>query len=192
MRTACFAFPLVFLLTLSVCGVCPAQSKATVQAFVNEAHTGPFEQTLVGVTTKFRDKAGQLLEEEARGLWGERSGGGGGRRTGVGGVVAGGRDSGGLGLADLTGRSQAGRRRGFRAWDHPDLDGRLEPGLGQDVRRHTRRWSEGNHAQGAAGARLSGVVARGPPVGETEPVTERRVLVDLAGLAGTRWRRSLE
>ena len=63
MRTLSFAVPLVSLISLCACGVCGAQSQATLQAFVKEAHTGPVEQTLVGVTTKFHDKAGQILEE---------------------------------------------------------------------------------------------------------------------------------
>src|SRR5690349_17604353 len=51
------------LLAGSLVGSAAAQTPKTQEAFAKGPHTGPVEQALVGVTSRFYDNHSQLLEE---------------------------------------------------------------------------------------------------------------------------------
>ena len=59
-RTILFA---TMALAIGVSVPSHAQTAKTLGLFAREPHTGPVEQTMVGVTTRFRSAAGAILEE---------------------------------------------------------------------------------------------------------------------------------
>ncbi len=53
----------VAIATLALSGISRAQTAKTLEAFAKGPHTGPVEQAIVGVTTRFHNKRGELVEE---------------------------------------------------------------------------------------------------------------------------------